>query len=138
MARRNRPEKPDGAVIAAEVEKTRLRYEAIKAGVIGATIVLSVLAVWPIATVLAGKTTVLNVAVTVTLTIALTLTTAGFMQRARHHRQRADRAESRERILEARVMTKIEELRVAALRIEALEHDIDGIRSDLRGLRGSS
>ena len=98
--------KPDPQVIAAEVERTRLRTQVGKTAIIAAAVPISVLALWPVALAVAGKNTVVNVVFTVTLTIALAVTGLGLAAWVRHEKRRADNAESRVRKLEAKNLAK--------------------------------
>ncbi|MGZ4556653.1 MAG: hypothetical protein ACXVXZ_13065 [Mycobacteriaceae bacterium] len=135
MATKNAPTLAETKVFA-EVEKTRLRTNLGKTGIIAAAIPLSLLALYPAAKVLAGHTTIVNVAVSLALSVTLVLTGAGLGAWVRYERQRANRAEDRVRDLEARLLSKDSALEQKRKRIEELERDTSGLRSDLKKLRG--
>ncbi|TDO18184.1 hypothetical protein EV580_1368 [Mycobacterium sp. BK086] len=126
-SKRTPPPKPKPGSESAEkiaITKWRSIVSMVKAGILGVSVPLSILAVWPLAAVLAGKTTAVNVTVAITLTIALTITNGvtgawGYQQKkkARHARARLNE-------LEPRMVILGEENESLRRRNEALERQV--------------
>lgn len=97
-----RPSEPADATFVA-VEASRERHRTIRLGIIAAAVLLSMFPIWGIAESLSGETTVLDVTISIALSIVASITAAGAGLGMRHQKKRADRAEARERDLESRV-----------------------------------
>lgn len=94
---------PDDAVTIA-VTKWRSIVAIAKTGIWGACVPLSLLVLWPIASVLAGKETTVNVTVAITLTIALSISTGAATLWGNHQKKKADAARGRVTQLEGQLL----------------------------------
>ena len=100
---------PDDAAVIIAVEKWRSIASMVRTLILGLCIPSSILATWPVASVLAGKSTEVNVTVAITLTIALTISTGGSLAWGNQQRKKAAHARSRVTELERRVIRLEEE-----------------------------
>lgn len=123
------------ARVFAEVESARQKWEFCRTVVIAMAVPLSLLALWPLAVVLGGQETVVNVNVAISLSIAFAITTAGAGTYARRQKQKAADARSRVSGLESQVLDLQQQLEGAELRATELQADLTGVRADLGHLR---
>lgn len=118
------PERSLAISAAAEYQK----WTAIKYFVIGFWIAVTVLALYPVTTAVAGKTTNVDVNLAISLTFTLAITNAGAVLWGRQQRKAAKEARDRVGKLE-------NDLRQAKAENEVLQERADGLAADLFELR---
>lgn len=123
--------------IRATAATTLAKLNLLRTGLIGLCCLGGLALCIPIAHVLAGKETGLDVNVAISFTIAVSIAglTAGGI--ARQQKLRAEQAEERVRRLENDLAIANDVAKTAQEQRSALQRDLDGVRADIEALRGS-
>ncbi|BDY31438.1 hypothetical protein [Mycolicibacterium mageritense] len=118
------------AVLDAEVRKLQLILQTVRVCFITVAFPLSVLALWPTAYVLAGRETVVDATIAISVSVTLAITTACTGGLAYQQAKRANKARSRIAELNSQLQIAQAELASAQTMVSGLRSDLEGVRRD--------
>jgi hypothetical protein len=125
------------AELDAAVARTAMWTSVMKILLYVFCLPVSILALYPVTTLIAGEETVVDVNIVITLSLAITMTVSAAgagawgIQRNRAARDaRREIAKLRSKLLEAETT-----LSASAKRVQELEEDLSGVRNDLERIR---
>ena len=128
----NKPRKPAAtksqAVLDAEVTKLRLKLSTVRVCFIALAFPLSLLALWPTALVLAGRETVVDATIAISVSVTLAITTAFTGGLAYQQTRRANKARDRVKDLNS-------QLKIVQAEKGSAQRAVDDLRGDLAALR---
>ena len=142
MARKNkgktqRQQTLTEAELSASVDRTAMWTGLLKILIYAICIPISILALYPVTTLLAGEETVVNVTVTLSLAVAFSISTCGSFAWGAHRHKAAKDARKEISKLRKKLLDAETQSEVSSKRVLDLEGDLSGVREDLNRMRGA-